>query len=236
MPHPCASGAADQEREQVQLTRSTSASVGDSDIIDEAETTTDPAIATAAETVAGEECLKEDELVREQQLMVEVPAAAATAVVIEDGPLYADGGAGVDDPVSLLDDSLTARQARRATALVGATALGTIAGGFIGGACGIIAIGRVTIALSGATVAYRKARQGQLAGLVVPPPAQDISLFWAEAASAVRKSRVWAHTHSRFTAADQKQQRQVDECALDEKVRENVQGLRHSAQTFHALL
>jgi hypothetical protein len=114
------------------------------------------------------------------------------------------------------------RQAQRASALVGATALGTIAGGFIGGACGIMAIGRVTIALSGATVAYRKARQEQLSGLIIPPPAEEIPLFWAEKALEVRKSRVWAHTHSRFTTADQEQQRQVDECLLEEKVNVNI--------------
>lgn len=219
VPHPCESSIMDSEQEQIQLISGASASATDSDIIEEAEPTPDPAIATAAETVAGEECLNEDELAQKQQLVVGVQAFVATTAVIEDGPCYADGRAGVDDPVSLLDDSLTTRQARRATALVGAAAFGTIAGGFIGSACGIIAIGRVTIALSGATVAYRKARQGQLSGLVIPPPGQDIPLFWAEAASAVRKSRVWAHTHSRFTAADQEQQRQVDECALEEKVR-----------------
>jgi len=145
---------------------------------------------------------------------------------------YSESTAGVKESVSLLDNSLMTRQAQRASALVGATALGTIAGGFIGGACGIMAIGRVTIALSGATVAYRKARQEQLSGLIIPPPAEEIPLFWAEKALEVRKSRVWAHTHSRFTAADQEQQRQVDECLLEEKVSLNItHGLTYSVLT-----
>jgi len=201
MPFPCESGFVDRHntirREDFE---DVAASVSTVDPLDE-PLSSDNAIVGEGQLVGGQELVRGDDNEGNESILSSSEPSAE-----------------VEDSVSLLDNSLVARQAQRASALVGATALGTIAGGLIGGACGIMAIGRVTIALSGATVAYRKARQEQLSGLIIPPPADDIPLFWAEKALELRKSRVWAHTHSRFTAADQEQQRQVDECLLEEKV------------------